>query len=163
MKPPSIRSAMSPYETARLEFWARGRSVVEMGALLGYSTVVMARVARGVVSIDRHTGYDNKPNDTERIMRCNLERYSVAKKVTVVVGDYREVAKWPSDLAFVDLDGTAATTWAAAWLSQARLVAIHDFARQNCQGVARCVSWMNWTRTYRVIDRAESLVVLRRR
>lgn len=158
-----IPSAMSDYEAERLSFYARDREITEFGALLGFSTVVLARAGRHVTSIDRHTGYDNKPNDTERIMRCNLERYGVAKKVDVIVGDFRQVAKSPCDLAFIDLDGTASTTWQAAWHCQSKLLAIHDYARQSCGGVARAISWMYLTRTFYVIDRAESLVVLRRR
>lgn len=163
MNRPSIRTAMSTYESARLQRWAAGRSVVECGSLLGYSTVLMAQVARSVVSIDRHDGYPSLglPNDTLRLMLGNLHRYNVASKVTVVVGEHRQVAEWPSDLAFIDLDGTSGTTLDAVRRAQAPFVAIHDYGRHACRGVAHAVAALVAAGSHRVIERADTLVVLR--
>lgn len=160
-----IRSAMTDYETERLGFWARGRSVVEMGSLLGYSTVVMARVASSVVSVDLHNGYPSfgLPNDTEREFRQNLERYNVAKKVTVIIGDYRQASKWPADCALVDLDGSFDTTYDACLRSQARLVMVHDYQRVYCRGVAEAVAALERGGIMRVIDRAHTLIMMERK
>lgn len=58
-----VPTALSLREDACLRHYARGRRVTEAGALLGHSTIQLAQTARGVVSIDRHTGYDKLPNN----------------------------------------------------------------------------------------------------
>lgn len=152
----AIPTALSLREAQRLQHYARDRYVLEVGALLGFSTVVMARVARQVLSIDRHTGYDKLPNDTYKQFRRNLEVYNVRGKVVPVLGDFRVMSKWGSDLCFIDLDGTHATTLEAIKLCRAPICAVHDYDRQNCHGVSSAVRASG----YPVMERVDSLIVL---
>lgn len=151
-----IPTALSLREAKRLQHYARDRFVLEVGALLGFSTVVMARVARQVLSIDRHTGYDKLPNDTYKQFRRNLEVYNVRGKVVPVLGDFRAMRQWGSDFCFIDLDGTHGTTLEAIRLCRAPIVGVHDYGRQNCPGVASAVRASG----YRVMERVDSLIVL---
>lgn len=158
---------MTAYEAERLALHARGRRVTECGSLLGFSTIVMARVARHVVSVDRHDGYPSLglKNETERAFRNNLDRYNVANKVSVVVGDYHHAREYGKpDLLFVDLDGTLMTTLAAIQLLPAPRVALHDYGRFACGGVAQAVEiLLRRARGWTVLERAHTLVVLQRR
>lgn len=166
MKRLPIRSAMTDYEAERLSHYARGCQVTECGSLLGFSTVVMARVARHVVSVDRHDGYRGLgiPNDTQRAFRNNLDRFNVANKVTVVVSDYARAREYGTpDLAFIDLDGTLATTLAAVRLLPAPMVALHDYGRFACGGVAQAVEILRAKHQWRVIERAHTLIVMERK
>lgn len=155
---------MTDYEAQRLAFHARGRRVTECGSLLGFSTVVMARVAQHVLSVDRHDGYPTLglPNDTERVFRNNLDRHNLAGKVEVVVGDYQRAQEYRTpDFAFIDLDGTLATTLAAARLLPAPRVAIHDYGRFACGGVAQAVEILR-ANSWAVLERAGTLIILER-
>ncbi len=52
-----IPSAVTDEEAAALEHLAENRLVYEAGALLGRSTIALAKCARLVVSVDPHDGY----------------------------------------------------------------------------------------------------------
>jgi hypothetical protein len=69
-----IQTALSNSECTLLRRIAAGRRVVEAGALLGFSTVLLASVAASVVSIDRHEDYGPS---TWRPYRSNLVRFTV--------------------------------------------------------------------------------------
>jgi protein-L-isoaspartate O-methyltransferase len=53
----NIPTAVTPREAAVMVTHASGRLVLEVGALLGYSTVTLATTALHVVSVDPHDGY----------------------------------------------------------------------------------------------------------
>lgn len=131
---------------------ARGKRVVEIGALLGFSTVTMAQVAESVISIDPHDGYPfYNPSPTLPIFRHNLDRYAVSDKVEVRVSNAqhffgkarrvgKERAKEPGDaFTFIDCTGFYADT--AFCLSHAPVgtIACHDFGRRGCAGVDQAV------------------------
>jgi protein-L-isoaspartate O-methyltransferase len=80
---PDIPTALSLPEARELARLAEGRRVVEAGALLGFSTVVLARAAASVVSVDRHEGYDAPT--LGKFLR-NLDRFGVQGRVEVRVG-----------------------------------------------------------------------------
>jgi hypothetical protein len=153
-----IPTALSMREVGVLQSYARGREVVEAGALLGFSTVHMAKVAKRVVSIDRHTGYDRLPNDTYRAFRRNLEVYNVQARVLPVVGDCSLLAEHDGDFGFIDLDGTCSTTLRAIGQCRCPFIGVHDYARQNCRGVADAVELAG----LRVRERTDSLIILER-
>lgn len=154
-----IPSAVSKREARVLQQRAAGRDVVEVGSLLGFSTIQLARAARSVVSIDRHTGYTHWKNDTLRQFRRNIEVAGIAKRVRLIVGDLFSIQQPAADLVFIDLDGTYNTTLAAIRMARAPLIAVHDFQRSCCKGVEQAVEASG----HQVIERADSLVILQSR
>lgn len=149
-------TAISPAEVDLLQQYARGKRVLEMGALLGYSTIKLAEVASHVVSIDMHEGYRGK---TYWRYMSNLERAGIRHKVTPVLGD--AIALTPMfdchEFYFIDLTGIWKDTRDAIKAIPAcpALIGIHDFGRQNCTGVELAVSSLRCT----IIDKAETLVI----
>lgn len=152
-----IPTALSRREAERLAWYAAGRTVVEAGALLGFSTIALAETADRVYSIDRHTGYYGTKL-SERTFRRNLDVCNVAGKVQCVIGDVRLVSGFPADFAFIDLDGTCGTTLRAISAVRSTLIGIHDFARLNCRGVEEAIRLSGMP----VIERADSLIVIRK-
>lgn len=126
---PAIPTGISPREARFLQTCAADRRVVEFGALLGFSTVVLAQVAAAVTSIDRHEGYSG---ETERPYRANLDRCHVADRVRVIQGDAAAWAHLEADLAFVDLTGAYDVTKRVLQALTAPLALIHDFDRPGC-------------------------------
>src|SRR4029077_11328726 len=65
-------------EAAALAEIAAGKTVLEIGAWLGRSTVALARSARLVVSVDHHHGppYDGNGSTLQRFL-SNLERLGI--------------------------------------------------------------------------------------
>jgi len=155
----SIPTALTKREDEALRRWARDRVVTEVGALLGHSTVEIAQTARRVHSIDRHTGYDGKPNNTLRQYMRNLEVAMLNIAVIAIVGDaITELPKYPAHFCFIDLCGTHQVTLAALQAAKAPFVAVHDYQRQNCKGVATAVEASG----YPVIERIDSMVIMRK-
>lgn len=132
-----VPTALSSREVRALQDLARGRKVVEAGALLGGSTIIMARVAREVVSIDRHEGYTAP---TLRQFMSNMDRAGVSNVVRPVVGNAHELLdKHPAELAFIDLTGRLEDTLAALKAVRAPIVAVHDLCRSHCEGVEAAI------------------------
>lgn len=153
-----IPTALSSREDQALRRYAMGRVVVEAGALLGHSTIQLARTAKRVTSIDRHSGYTYWPNDTLRSFNRNMEVAGVANRVQSIVGDFSLLAHFPAHFAFIDLCGTFANTLAAIRAARAPLIGIHDYERQSCSGVALAVAASG----YAIVERVDSLVILRK-
>lgn len=153
-----IPTAVSTRESTVLRRYAGHNLVVEAGGLLGYSTIQLARTARNVVSIDRHTGYDHWRNDTLRQFQRNLDVCGVSARVQVVVGDARLLSQYPADFSFIDLCGTYKTTLAAILAARSPFIGVHDFERTSCRGVGLAVEDSG----YEVIERADSLIILKR-
>ena len=152
-----VPCALSPRERAVISAWCRGTSVLELGALLGGSTIAIATVARRVISVDPHAGYRG---DTERAFRSNLDRAGVAYKADVVVSDFRHLRELPmSERAFIDLTGSHALTEEALRAVQAEIVLVHDVGRQRCEGVATAIAAAG----YEVLEHVDTIAVCRRR
>jgi predicted O-methyltransferase YrrM len=89
---PAIQSAVTAEEARALASLARGRTVLELGAQFGYSTVVLASVADLVISVDWHQGDPHAGEwDTWDIFNANLARYGVQDRVQAVVGRFEDV------------------------------------------------------------------------
>lgn len=153
-----IPSALSERECYALAELARNRSVVEVGSLLGRSTLALAKTARHVTAVDRHTGYDGWRNDTLRQFQRNLDVGGVAQKTLVVVDDFRRLRDFAADLTFIDLDGTFQTTLEAIRLASSPLIAVHDYQRTSCRGVEQAVH----SSRLRVRTQVDSLIILER-
>ena len=95
---------LSPVEAATLEKLAEGKRVLELGALLGRSTVCMARTAKLVVSVDRHTGATEIGHTNTLIEYWNNVRG--VPNIIPIVGDFGDVAQLLNgqqfDMIFVD-------------------------------------------------------------
>lgn len=130
---PAVPSGMQPAETDELRELARGRSVLEVGSAWGYSTIVMARVARSVVSVDPHVILD-----TEAAFVSNLAAHGVAERVRYYVKTSREALPymhamgWRFELVFIDGDHNEAevrfdATWARALVTPHGVICFHDY------------------------------------
>ena len=82
---PNILSAVTENEAYALADLARGKTVLEMGAWEGFSTVVLASVADHVTSVDWHQGDDHAGQaDTWTSFIENIVRYQVADRIEVI-------------------------------------------------------------------------------
>jgi hypothetical protein len=90
--PGDIVSAVTAPEATALADLARGQAVLELGAYLGFSTVVLASVAAEVISVDWHLGDAHAGlGDTWDAFCANLDRYGVADRVHVIRGRFEDV------------------------------------------------------------------------
>lgn len=128
---PDIPTALTFREAEELARLAEYKRVLEIGSLLGFSTIVLAQVASVVHSVDPHDGYpENDPRPTYTAFEANLRKYGVRNKV-VVHADLAERVLPPFkgcyfDFAFVDAMGTYGVTRQCIWqayLHTARLSA----------------------------------------
>jgi hypothetical protein len=90
--PREIPSAVSDAEAHELTRLARGQTVLELGAQYGFSSVVLARVARRLHAVDWHKG-DSMTGRGESLPTFleNLNRHCVADKVITHVGRFEDV------------------------------------------------------------------------
>lgn len=166
-----ILSSITMPEAAKLRELASDAVVLEIGAAYGYSTVVMALVAKRVVSVDPHTGHDSL-----HALEANLEAFGVANKV--VVAPFRSDEYLPSllpgsfDLAFVDGDHTEAGVgydirWCLRLVKPGGVIAFHDYHEQSCPGVTAALDAFlpspgqsGW---FDIIERIDTLLIVRTR
>lgn len=130
---PAIKAGVSDLEAAELRCLARGAAVLEVGSAWGYSAVLMAKVARSLVSVDPHRDYDSFDTFT-----ANLAAHGVADKVTAMVAGSRQAlpellaAGRRFDLIFIDGDHSAAAVsfdalWARHLVTPHGVIAFHDY------------------------------------
>ncbi len=82
---PGIASAVTENEAYALADLARGKTVLELGAWEGFSTVVLASVAGRVTSVDWHQGDDHAGRiDTWPSFTANLTRYGLLEAVEII-------------------------------------------------------------------------------
>lgn len=152
-------TALSELETLALERWARDGVVLELGAELGYSTLTMARVARQVVSVDWHRGYDgqNRHHDTALGFLYNIKE--VRETVIPMIGRFEDVLPLlgAEHFDFVFLDGGHVRDQVIFCIDQCRrlvrpggMVATHDYGHPLCP--ERAVLEEMGIRPTRVID-----------
>jgi hypothetical protein len=156
-----IPTSLTRDETCLLQSVSAGRRVYEAGALLGYSTVAIAGVARHVTSVDPHDGYPlDNPRPTWDAFRRNVRRAGVADRVSAVRDRFESVPVPPAvDVAWADMTGERAVTEAfLAHVNRVPVVALHDYARTNCCGATEAVDrWLRATR--RTAARVDSLLI----
>ena len=141
-----IPSAMTDAEADKLRELARGRDVLEVGALLGHGTVTMAEVAHSVVSVDPHEGYPaHNPRPTLEKFLHNLRDHGVRQYVVPIIGyDFNVLPHLKEnhfELAFLDLTGEYADTYACIQrvrplLRHSAVLAVHDCGHPDWPGVA---------------------------
>jgi predicted O-methyltransferase YrrM len=130
-----IATSITEAEATTLRRLARGGRVIEFGAAMGYSTVVMALVAAHVTTVDPHTGI---PGSLPALLH-NLQAYGVRDRVTVVTATSQAFCRdacqsADADLVFIDGDHSYEAALhdlrcAASLLVAGGAIAIHDYAR----------------------------------
>ena len=151
----NVPTALSRVESAALHRLTHGKRVVEAGALLGYSTLVIASGAVEVISIDRHDGYSGS---TWNRYRSNLLRFAPGN-VNAIKGDcLLELPHHSVEVAFLDLTGERDLTLAAlnALHPIVGLTLIHDVNRVHCDGVMEAIRASRW----QLIEAVDTLGVL---
>lgn len=153
-----IKTSLSQREEKALREIVRRKKVLEVGALMGYSTVTMAQVASHVTSIDPHKGYPYyNPRPTLPTLIYNLNRYEVAQKVTPIVDKAQNILidfKQSFDVAFIDCTGEYEDTKFCLENAKSKIITCHDFLRPNCKGVEKAVLEFvkKHSKSLRVID-----------
>jgi tRNA A58 N-methylase Trm61 len=151
---PAIPTAISPREARFLRDSCAGKAVVEYGALLGFSTVILARAAGQLISIDRHEGYTGR---TLAPFLSNLERHGVLSRVSVLESDAVAWAHLRRDVAFVDLTGAFELTRTILERLGSPLALVHDCGRPGCD-VDLAIHRAGWT----PVDQVDTLVLCAR-
>lgn len=146
-----IPTALTDAETDKLKRLAEGKNVLEIGSLLGYSTVILAQVAKHVISIDPHEGYpETAPKSTLTRYIENINEYGVAHRVTSVVSTWQDALApghnlYPYELVFIDVTGKYRDTYeclrhfAPEWGWSLKTIAVHDCGHPSWPGVDRAV------------------------
>jgi hypothetical protein len=153
-----IPTALSEPEAVALQQLAVGKRVLEVGALLGFSTIMLAQVALEVASVDPHQGYPtDNPRDTWVPFNTNLLRHGVADKVLAYRDLYNGRSasliadEWGApDFVFIDADGTYDTTFRLIELAAehvavpmedpaSSLIAVHDYGLREWPGAGAAV------------------------
>ena len=132
-----VPNALSKREVFALQTYASGKLVLELGSLLGASTIALAQTAALVTAVDKHTGYGTP---TLHRFMSNMDRAGVSAKVQPVLLDVKDlVLSIMPDFVFIDLDGSEElTTIALDKVREVPIVAIHDVDRSRC-GVTQAV------------------------
>jgi hypothetical protein len=137
-----IKSAVSMREVEVLQGLSTGKTVVEVGSLLGYSTIQIARVAKRVLAIDPHDGYPYyNPTPTLPEFLRNIERWGVKGVVTPIVDKAQHVLPniAGADVTFIDTTGFYRDTMFCLEHANTPVIACHDFGRNGCSDVQAAV------------------------
>jgi predicted O-methyltransferase YrrM len=138
---------LTDYEQAELEALAADAVVLELGAWKGRSTVVMARTAKLIVSIDRHQPFTHFGVDVhDDTLPIYLAGVRDLPNVVIVIGEF-DVARLFDTNAFglVFVDGVHDYDNVLADLSLANTfnyctIAAHDWGRYDVAAAAHTLS-----------------------
>lgn len=158
--PVDIPTSVSEGEADLLVELAQDVDVLEVGSLLGFSTVVLARAARQVWSVDPHVGYPTAdPKPTLTGFMANLDRYGVRGKVVTVIARAQDVLPQfkPGSFSLVFIDNTVhckELIYAANNLDP-RWIAVHDYGHPVWTGATEAVEHFRqvWRYPTRIVDR----------
>ena len=152
-----IRTSLSCREARALQRLAQGRRVVEAGALLGASAVILSQTAAHVTSIDKHQGYGPS---TLQTYFSNLDIYATRRNIQSIVGDVLDfLPTVEADFTFLDLTGEYDLTFHSLQVVTSPLVAVHDLHRVGCEGVERAILDAG----FRITSQVDSLAICERR
>lgn len=131
---------LSSHDIAELQRLGEGKTVLELGAWHGRSTVVLAGVAEYVVSVDRHLGI--AAVDDSDSLPAYLEAVRPLRNVAIVVAPFESFVPHlrPFDLVFIDGDHDYASVQrdiVLALLVEPVVVAFHDFDFADVATAAR--------------------------
>lgn len=115
-------------EAEQLALLAQGKTVLELGAWKGRSTVLLAGSAKQVVSIDRHNGIPGHGGDSLDEYLGNVRDLA---NVSVVIADFQSVVPLLGhfDLAYIDGDHDEYSVYRDVRLVEghADMLAFHDW------------------------------------
>ena len=166
MNLPSFDGSAGDIECARLAELATGKTVLELGTLVGRSTIAMARTAEHVTTVDDHTGAD-----TLSLFLGNLDTYEVKDKVTPIIGRTENVVPLLTEtfgMAFIDADHSYGGALRDLWnvnrvVEPGGVIACHDYLDlwELHYGVAQAVDEFCTQTDWRIVETVHSMVVLR--
>jgi len=159
--PVEIPTAVTEREAVRLQELAAGRRVLEMGAHLGFSTIVLAREAAELHSVDWHRGELDREGDSLVRFRDNLRSHGVEDRVLVHVGSFEAVLptlRPGFDLIFIDGCHSYEAVrqdikLALPLLLPNGVLAFHDYDREHQNGF-RAGDWAGFLATDWGVTRA---------
>lgn len=143
-----IPTAVTQAETEEIQRLARNRIAIEVGSLLGYSTVKIAQVAAHVTSLDPHEGYpEDNPRPTLSAFLENLERFNVRENVTPIIAndDYLGMLRAETfGFAFIDVTGEyndtlRVCTRIVRLLTPKAILCVHDCGHPDWPGALEAV------------------------
>lgn len=99
--PVDVETSLTRAEALALAELADGKTVLELGAWLGHSTICIGQTARQLVSIDWHHGDPHAGDEpTFGAYYLNLHRYGLAKRVVSIIGRFEQAMPLLADRAF---------------------------------------------------------------
>jgi len=163
-----IPTALTKAETNKLREICADKYVLEIGALLGYSTVAIGQVAKCVMSVDPHENYpEHNPQPTFEKWLANVIRYDVFDRVIPMQGMWQDVLSddipAPYDVVFMDLTGKYEDTkeclmhFHPEWGWRLKTICVHDCGHPDWPGVMKAVKefkdFLGMHCTYEQVDR----------
>ena len=145
MKPDLPDGWLSPEEAKELQRLATGKTVLELGAWKGRSTVVLSEVAKYVVSVDRHQGIEEVGGEDS--LPDYLSAVRKLANVAIVVADFDSIVplfREEFDLVYVDGNHDTASAvndinLAIRAIKDDGVIALHDFDFESVQAAAKNV------------------------
>lgn len=139
--PTKIPTSLTPREAQALRGLSAGKRVVEIGSLLGASTIVLADQANVVFAVDPHEGYPvSNPRPTKTQFEMNLILYGVRDRVIPIFKRAQEAHLPHAELVFIDYTYEAEELMELALrVCKPKVLAIHDFGHELWQGATSAV------------------------
>ena len=170
--PADVPTSMSAKEGRKLSEIAEGRTVLELGAWQGYSTIILAQVAHETHSVDWHHGdpHAGEGSTLGSYLR-NLQRYGLLTDVVTHIGRFEHVLPAMRNHYFdvVFIDGQhdyesvrSDTEQALRLVKTGGTLAFHDYGVQASSegggafGVTRVVDELPWP----LVDLVDSLAIV---
>ncbi len=157
--PRDIPTALTRAEAKALYGFAVDKNVLELGSLLGYSTIIMAQSAKKVYAVDPHEGYPvDDPRPTLDAFLDNLARRGVRDRVVPILCKGQEIASMFAPghfgLIFIDITRSAAELIYMAHDLDPEVIAIHDYGIPVWEGATIAVrNYAKRTgRDFRLVD-----------
>lgn len=145
-----ISTSLTEAESERLLELAAGKLVLEIGSSYGYSTVLMATVARHVITVDcfdnelvgHGSGTGGEDENRRAVLGSGLQ-----DRITLIVGPSQNILprlRYGFDLIFVDGDhrlegATSDLTLSIPLLMPGGTLAVHDAITENCPEVGAAI------------------------
>ena len=144
---------LTPVEADELRKLADGKTVLELGAWKGRSTVVLAETARVVMSVDNHGGIPTMP-DIDDSLDDYLATVRDLPNVVIVIADFQTVVPHLGTFDLVFVDGThddepVARDANLALTVDPTVIAFHDW---DIRAVSATVSLAYHRKPTRIVD-----------
>lgn len=167
--PSDVAGWLTEREGRELARLSQGKTVLEIGAYCGRSSICIAKAAKNVHCIDTFKGTGTPlEGDTLPTFQANVKRYGVGDKVAVMQGNSHEIVPHlPQVFDLVFIDGShdegsvkSDATYAARVLKPGGVLVFHDYDRSSDPGVTAAVNGLLANGGV-MVSRCESLAVVR--